>query len=152
MQLRVRVNTSYMYQTIPVVPLNKAVRESMQTTRVDFVTLDIEGFEYTIMRALEASEALSGLHCIDSDRLQLILRSDITICQLDVELHKPDPSAHVDGIITSAQQFDEFYRQFLRRTPFIPVAALHFLSHRKLTLVNGVDECVRRFGLDTVLR
>lgn len=60
MQLRVRVNTTYIYQTIQVMPLNEAMRDSMQTTRVDFITLDIEGFEYTIMRALEVSEALSG--------------------------------------------------------------------------------------------
>src|SRR4051812_3749439 len=95
--------------------------------------------------------------CAVADRWMVGYKSSnasvaVSVCQIDIELHAPDMPQQFAGSMQSLDEFDGFYRTFLRDTNFVPVIADVFLSHRKVTLVDpSLDYCNDYFDFDRYL-
>jgi len=130
--MRLRKGTGYSNKLVLVKPLHEVLDEYLHTRLIHFATLDIEGAEYQILNELKYGGVFD--------------QRDVTFCQIDVELHFGDVT--VKHILPKNFSFPAFYRDFLTESPYVPIYAMNFLSHRKVTFLHEHQpDCLRLFGL-----
>uniref|UniRef100_A0A914PMX8 Methyltransferase FkbM domain-containing protein n=1 Tax=Panagrolaimus davidi TaxID=227884 RepID=A0A914PMX8_9BILA len=131
--LTVMINGSYTKKVMKVVSLTNLLDDLVKTRFVHYLTIDIEGFEYIILRELVGNGKFA--------------HSDIVFCQIDAELHHPKfPKAHSSIKKLNAVQFMLDFLQI--SSPYIPIFNVPYLRHphQKVTFVNVVDpRCKRVF-------
>uniref|UniRef100_A0A914YDK5 Methyltransferase FkbM domain-containing protein n=1 Tax=Panagrolaimus superbus TaxID=310955 RepID=A0A914YDK5_9BILA len=120
-----------------VVELTKLLDEFVESRFIHYLTIDIEGFEYGILRELIGNGQFA--------------KAGIIICQIDAELHNPKfPNAH-----DSIKQLNpvRFILDFLDTpSPYIPIFNVPYLRHphQKVSFVNIVNpECRRAFKIES---
>ena len=148
---------------------------------VDYSTLDIEGFEYPLLKGLLDGGVFKGSSNYAQNDQTRISAAGLTFCQMDVEFHTPEMSNKFADKLSKTSEFGAYFRKFLevgahtircpchgtvtcplapatkyalclQETDFVPVLAETFLSHRKATLVNPIHpHCVEAFALDKYL-
>ncbi len=58
--MRLYINKKWVDTIVPVIPLDKALRDYIGTTLIEFSTLDIEGAEFPILNALKYGGELAN--------------------------------------------------------------------------------------------
>jgi hypothetical protein len=51
--MRLRIGNKYELRPVPIIPLNEAVEHHLHTRHLHYATVDIEGYEYPILRAMQ---------------------------------------------------------------------------------------------------
>ena len=123
----VNVNATYVYQRIAVTSLASFLMAETPTgTVVDYLWMDIEGPEYSLLAQLSKNGPLANAR---------------VICQINVELHGP-----LDDYDVSAAKFYFVMKQLMVETNFVPIYLTRPIHHQRLTLINWFDkECVDRY-------
>uniref|UniRef100_A0A1I7XX51 Methyltransf_21 domain-containing protein n=1 Tax=Steinernema glaseri TaxID=37863 RepID=A0A1I7XX51_9BILA len=123
----------YIYETamLKIEPLSKLLDTYAKSRFIHYASLDIEGFEYTLLRSMQKGGTIH--------------RENVVICQMDVELH----SHHGGSLVSSNFDLSDFLKEFFLRSPYTPVLFSHFLSHVKMTAIRtDVPECREAFDWD----
>uniref|UniRef100_A0A914R4M5 Methyltransferase FkbM domain-containing protein n=1 Tax=Panagrolaimus davidi TaxID=227884 RepID=A0A914R4M5_9BILA len=127
----------YISKTMKVVEFTKLLDEFVGSRFIHYLTIDIEGFEYGILREL-----------INNGQFA---KAGITICQIDAELHNPKFSNAHESI--KKLNPVQFILDFLDNpSPYIPIFNVPYLKHphQKVTFVNIVDaECLEAFNTES---
>uniref|UniRef100_A0AC35EZC2 Methyltransferase FkbM domain-containing protein n=1 Tax=Panagrolaimus sp. PS1159 TaxID=55785 RepID=A0AC35EZC2_9BILA len=120
-----------------VLKFTKILDDFIESRFIHYLTIDIEGFEYGILRELIGDGEFA--------------KAGIVICQIDAELHNPKfPNAH-----PSIKQLNpvRFILDFLdKSSPYIPIFNVPYLKHphQKVTFVNYVNpECREAFNIES---
>uniref|UniRef100_A0A914W7N9 Methyltransferase FkbM domain-containing protein n=1 Tax=Plectus sambesii TaxID=2011161 RepID=A0A914W7N9_9BILA len=129
--MRLLKKNGYVDVLVPVTPLHQVLDEFIGSRLIHFSTLDIEGFEYSILESLKYGKPIESM--------------GVRFCQIDAELHSLEHQAkrHIGNNF----DFQKYWNEFLNNSPYIPVKASDFLAHRKITLINVDDVvCQRSFN------
>uniref|UniRef100_A0A7E4W9A2 Methyltransf_21 domain-containing protein n=1 Tax=Panagrellus redivivus TaxID=6233 RepID=A0A7E4W9A2_PANRE len=119
----------YVHKDVEVVAMQNLLDRYLGTRFVHYATIDIEGAEYAILKALLSGNALYN--------------EGIVVCQIDAELH----GFNADG----SNIIDLMKAYAVETSQYIPVANSPFLTHQKVTFVNVENErCREAFNLDTI--
>jgi len=128
--MRLRENGGYVNREVAIEPLHETLDRHLHSRLVHFATLDIEGGEYGILQQLKYDAIFE--------------RNGVVFCQLDVELHFGH--AVTSHVLSRDFNFSAFYLDLLLNSPYVPVKAVDFYAHRKLTLIHEKhEECERIF-------
>uniref|UniRef100_A0AC34F6Y5 Methyltransferase FkbM domain-containing protein n=1 Tax=Panagrolaimus sp. ES5 TaxID=591445 RepID=A0AC34F6Y5_9BILA len=132
-QLTVLANGSYVHKSTKVITLTKFMDEFMHSRFLHYLTIDIEGLEYLILQELVNNGKFA--------------QDNITICQIDAELHNPKFPNAPEAIknINPVKFILEFLNPL---SPYIPIFNMPYLRHphQKITFVNIVNpRCKRDF-------
>ena len=130
--LTVREEKKYFSKNVTVLPFYELLDSYVGQRLVHYMTIDIEGFEYSIL-----NEILPG---------RKLASQEISFCQIDAELH----NVRLD----SNQSTRDFVQQFLSpESNYLPVYYSLFLGmHHKITFINiNREECRQMFDMTKYL-
>uniref|UniRef100_A0A914YD84 Methyltransferase FkbM domain-containing protein n=1 Tax=Panagrolaimus superbus TaxID=310955 RepID=A0A914YD84_9BILA len=125
--LTVRTNTTYHEKKVKVYALSDLLDKFVKSRLVQYMTIDIEGFEYGILEALLRSKKLYN--------------EGVTFCQIDAELHSN--RTKIQNIL---HKFDA------KDSPYLPIHSKKFNIHEKVTWLNiEREECRQAFDINQFL-
>ncbi|KAE9548165.1 hypothetical protein FO519_008626 [Halicephalobus sp. NKZ332] len=124
-KLTVREGKNYYKKEVQVLAMSNLLDKYLGTRKVQYMTIDIEGFEYFILEALIGGQKLA--------------EEGVVFCQIDAELH------HQTGKDTHLK---EFLKKFdSDESDYLPIFTSPFLGHQKVTFLNFKDpECAKAFN------
>ena len=130
--LTVREEKKYFSKNVTVLPFYELLDNYVGQRLVHYMTIDIEGFEYSILNEILLGRKLAS--------------QGIAFCQIDAELH----NVRLD----SNQPIRDFVQQFLSpESNYLPVYYSLFLGrHHKITFINvNRKECKQMFDMTKYL-
>ncbi|KAE9549372.1 hypothetical protein FO519_007416 [Halicephalobus sp. NKZ332] len=124
--LTLREGEKYITKNITVLSMASLLDEFIGTRKIHYMTIDIEGFEYSILEQLPNGRTLA--------------EQGIVFCQIDAELH---------DFKNDKEKIKKFLHQFdMENSDYVPIYSSPFLTHQKVTFVNFRDEeCLEAFDL-----
>lgn len=129
--MRLLKKSDYVDEPVLVVPMHELVDKYVGSRLIHYATMDIGGFEYSILDALKYRMPIEVM--------------GVEFCQIDAELYSLEQEAKQH--VGKSFDFERYWMDFLVNSPYIPVRANDFSTHRKITLIN-IDEivCQRLFN------
>uniref|UniRef100_A0A914E1V9 Methyltransferase FkbM domain-containing protein n=1 Tax=Acrobeloides nanus TaxID=290746 RepID=A0A914E1V9_9BILA len=125
---------SYVTKNVSVIPLEKLLDRFLHTRTVHYMTIDIEGFEYSILNELLPGKAFA--------------KQNVTFCQIDAELHSD--IINDKNVVVNLQQFLKKFTDY--PSPYLPIFTTPFLAHEKVTFINvESEECEKAFNFKKFL-
>lgn len=125
--LTVREGIHYYEKNVTVLRLTDILDKYLGKRIVHYLTIDIEGFEYSILK-----EILTG---------RILANEGIVFCQIDAELH--------ENRLDADEPLQHFLHLFnMDKSNYLPIFHTPFLQHQKITFIN-IDhhECQSAFNL-----
>jgi hypothetical protein len=141
--MRIRKGINYIDKLIEIHPMYSVLDKYIGSRLIQFSTLDIEGFEYSIMQAFEYAQPIYDSNVQFCQVCNNFCCKQLFVIQIDIELHAKSVSKNKIG---NSDRFAQFWYQFLSNSPYLPIIATNFLEHRKVTLINAEsNECEKTF-------
>lgn len=123
----IKINSTRYLVEVPFISFADYMMYSVNKTTVDFLFMDIAGYEYPVLGTFYNTSILER----------------ITICQITVELHGP-PGMY--GMTKLA--YDNFVFNFVKYTPFVPLWSKTVDRHTKVYFFNSNSKyCVEKYVL-----
>uniref|UniRef100_A0AC34F5J2 Methyltransferase FkbM domain-containing protein n=1 Tax=Panagrolaimus sp. ES5 TaxID=591445 RepID=A0AC34F5J2_9BILA len=125
--LTIRKNESYHDETVKVFAFPKLLDKFVKSRLVQYMTIDIEGFEFGILEALLPSKKLH--------------KEGITFCQIDAELH-----------FNKTKIQDILHKFDAQDSQYLPIWSQSFGEHEKVTWINIENKrCRKAFNINQFL-
>uniref|UniRef100_A0A0N4WG95 Methyltransf_21 domain-containing protein n=1 Tax=Haemonchus placei TaxID=6290 RepID=A0A0N4WG95_HAEPC len=114
----------YRYQEVKYVDIATFLRNYVKRPVIDQLMIDIEHAEYPMLPFLLMDGQLA--------------RDKILICQMNIEVHRPNPE--------QLKQFFDFFQQLMKEKQWTLMSASSIIGHLRLFMINhGSEECHKRY-------
>uniref|UniRef100_A0A7I4XW71 Methyltransf_21 domain-containing protein n=1 Tax=Haemonchus contortus TaxID=6289 RepID=A0A7I4XW71_HAECO len=114
----------YRYQEVKYVDIATFLRNYVKRPVLDQLMIDIEHAEYPMLPFLLMDGQLA--------------RDKILICQMNIEVHRPNPE--------QLKQFFDFFQQLMKEKQWTLMSASSIIGHLRLFMINhGSEECHKRY-------